>query len=312
MSEPSGSGLLDVGDGQLIHWQMYGDRAAKPAVVLHGGPGSGSSPGWRRFFDLSSYCVVFFDQRGCGASTPDAADHRVDLSVNTTAHLIADIERLREQLGFERWLVFGGSWGSTLGLAYCETHPSRASELVLFSVGTTSAREVEWITCDMGRLLPEAWERFRDGGAGGEPSGSLVDAYAGLLANDDPAVRERAAQDWCRWEDAHVLGLLGGGPDPRYEDARFRMRFARLVTHYWRHAAFLGDGELLGGIARLSGIPGVLVHGDADLSSPLDTPWALSRAWPGCELIVVPGARHGTGDPGVGEALSAALRRFAR
>jgi proline iminopeptidase len=312
VSEPSESGQLDVGDRQLIHWQMYGDRAAKPAVVLHGGPGSGSSPRWRRLFDLSAYCVVFFDQRGCGDSTPDAADHGVDLSVNTTAHLIADIERLRERLGFERWLVFGGSWGSTLGLAYAEAHPSRVSELVLFSVGTTSAREVEWVTRDMGRLLPEAWGRFRDGVPPGERSGSLVDAYARRLADDDPAVRERAALDWCTWEDAHVLGLLGGAPDPRYDDPRFRMRFARLVTHYWRHAAFLRDGELLDGVARLSAVPGVLVHGDADLSSPLDVPWALSRAWEGCELTVVSGAIHGLGDPGVKDALRAALTRFAR
>ncbi len=313
MSEPSESAELDAGDGQLIHWQMYGDRMAKPAVVLHGGPGSGSSPRWRRLFEPDGgYCVVFLDQRGCGASTPDAADHRVDLSVNTTAHLIGDIEQLRKELGFERWLVFGGSWGSTLGLAYAEAHPSRVSELVLFSVVTTSAREVEWVTRNIGRLLPEAWERFRDGVPAADRSGSLVDAYAQLLAADDPAVREQAALDWCRWEDAHVLGLLGGEPDPRYDDARFRMRFARLVTHYWRHAGFLRDGELLGCVDRLSEIPGVLVHGDADLSSPLDVPRALSRAWEGCELTVVPGARHGLGDPGVKDALAAALRRFAR
>ena len=313
MIERSASGRLDVGDGQLIDWQLYGDRSAKPAVVLHGGPGSGSSPGWRRLFEPEgAYCVVFFDQRGCGASTPDAADHRVDLSVNTTAHLIGDIELLREHLGFDRWLVFGGSWGSTLGLAYAEAHPSRVSELILWSVGTTSAREVEWITRDVGRLLPEAWARFRDGVPAGERSGSLVDAYARLLSDDDPGVRARAARDWCRWEDAHVLGLLGGEPDPRYEDARFRMRFARLVTHYWRHAGFLPDGALVAGVDRLSRIPGVLVHGDADISSPLHVPWTLAQAWEGCELTVVAGARHGLGDPGVADALSAALTRFAR
>ncbi len=304
------SGMLDVGDGQLIHWEMYGDRAAKPAVALHGGPGSGSSPGWRRLFDPGAYCVVFFDQRGCGASAPDAADFSVELSVNTTEYLVSDIELLRDHLGFERWLVFGGSWGSTLGLAYAERFPECVSELVLFSVVTTTAREVEWVTRDMGRLLPEAWERFRDGVPPGERSGSLVDAYARMLADDDPAVREQAALGWCRWEDAHVLGSLGGRSDPRYEDARFRMRFARLVTHYWRHAAFLPDAALVDGVHRLSGIPGVLVHGDADLSAPLDIPWALSRAWPGCSLTVVPGARHGLGS-GVADALTDALTRFA-
>jgi proline iminopeptidase len=305
------SGVLDVGDEQLIHWEMYGSPGGKPAVVLHGGPGSGSSPSWRRLFDLSAYCVVFLDQRGCGASTPDAADPEVDLSVNTTAHLIGDVERLRKHLGFERWLVFGGSWGSTLGLAYAEMHPEHVSELVLFSVATTSAREVEWITRDVGRLLPEAWERFRDGVSVEERSGSLVEAYARLLAADEPAVRQQAALDWCTWEDAHIRGLLGGSPDPRYADARFRMRFARLVTHYWRNAGFLAPGELLDGASRLTGIPGVIVHGDADLSSPLDIPWALSRAWPGCSLTVARGARHGLGDAGMTEALAEALARFA-
>jgi proline iminopeptidase len=164
----------------------------------------------------------------------------------------------------------------------------------------------------MGRLLPEAWERFRDGVPAPERSGSLVDAYARLLADDDPGVREQAALDWCSWEDAHVLGLLGGEPDPRYEDARFRMRFARLVTHYWRHAAFLPDGALLRGVDRLSRIPGALVHGDADLSGPLDIPWTLAQTWEGCELTVVAGARHGLGHPAVEDALRAALSRFAR
>ena len=183
--------------------------------------------------------------------------------INTTAHLIGDIERLREELGFERWLVFGGSWGSTLGLAYAEAHPSRVSELVLFSVVTTSAREVEWVTRDMGRLLPEAWERFRDGVPPAERSGSLVDAYARLLADDDPAVRERAALDWCTWEDAHVLGVLGGEPI-----RGTTMRGFGCDSRGWSRTTGATRGSCATGSCwtastRLSGVPGVLVHGDA-------------------------------------------------
>src|SRR6266508_2487690 len=155
--------MLDVGDGHLVSWETGGNPAGKPAVVLHGGPGSGCGPSWRRFFDPAAYRTVLFDQRGCGRSTPHASAPSVDLSTNTTHHLLADIELLRRHLGIERWLVFGGSWGSTLGLAYAERHPDRVTELVLFSVVGSSRREVEWVTRDMGRIFPAAWARFRDG-----------------------------------------------------------------------------------------------------------------------------------------------------
>ena len=266
-------GMLDVGDGNVMYWEVCGNAAGKPAVMLHGGPGSGCVPGWRRYFNPSAYRVVPFDQRGCGRSTPHASDPGVDLAANTTDHLIADIEQLRKHLGIERWLIVGGSWGSTLALAYAEPFPERISGLVLFSVVMTSRREVLWITRDIGRYFPEEWARFRDGVPPAERDGDLVAAYYRWLHDQDSSVRENAARDWCRWEDARVVVTSDHRPDPRYEDPSFRMAFARLVTHYWNHAGFLEDGALVRDAGRLAGIPGVLIHGRLDISSPLDVPW---------------------------------------
>jgi proline iminopeptidase len=308
--EPYDHGLLDVGDGHLVYWETCGNPDGKPAVVLHGGPGSGCAPGWRRYFDPTAYRIVLFDQRGCRRSRPHASEPAVDLSTNTTPHLLADIERLRTHLGIDRWLVFGGSWGSTLGLAYAQAHPDRVSELVLFSIVGTSMREVEWITRDMGRLFPEQWARFRAGVPAPERDGSLVEAYSRLLHDPDPAVRERAARDWCAWEDTHVAIRADHQPDPRYDDPVFRLAFARLVTHYWRHAAWLPDGILLREAGRLAGIPGVLVHGRLDVSSPPDIAWYLAQAWPDAKLILVDEAGHGSSEPGTTEALVAATDGF--
>ena len=207
-------------------------------------------------------------------------------------------------------MLFGGSWGSTLGLAYATAHPERVSAAVLFSVVTTSRREVEWVTRDMGRLFPAAWEEFRAGVPAAERDGSLVDAYARLLDSPSPEVRERAARDWCRWEDTHVAVTANHTPDPRYDDPVFRMVFARLVTHYWRHAAWLPEGALLRGVAALGDIPAVLVTGRMDVSGPPDVAWRLARAWPGAELVIVDDAGHGSGYPGMREALLAAVDRF--
>ena len=303
--------MLEVGDGNVIYWEVCGNPHGKPAVVLHGGPGSGSTPCLRRYFDPIAYRIVLFDQRGCGRSTPHAGDATVDLASNTTQHLIEDIERLRQHLGIERWLVFGRSWGSTLGLAYAERFTERVSEVVIVSVVTTSRREVRWVTRDAGRYFPEQWARFRDGVPEAERDGDLVAAYCRLLSDPDPAVSEKAALDWCSWEDTHVAVRRDHKHDTRYDDPRFRMTFARLVTHYWHHAAFLEDGALLRDAGRLAGIPGVLVHGWLDLSGPIDTAWHLAQAWPGSELVVIDDAGHSSGHPGMTEALVAATDRFA-
>jgi proline iminopeptidase len=309
--EPYDQGMLDVGDSNLVYWETCGNPAGKPAVMFHGGPGSGCGPYWRRCFNPAKYRVVLFDQRGCGRSTPHASDPAVDLATNTTHHLIADIERLREDLGIETWLVVGGSWGSALALAYAEREPEHVSEMVLFSIATTSHRDVRWVTQDMGRYFPEQWARFRDGVPAAERDGDLVGAYYRLLHDPDPALREKAARDWCIWEDTHVAVRSDHRHDPRYDDPRFRMAFARLVTHYWHHAAFLEDGALLRDAGRLAGIPGVLIHGRMDLSSPLDVAWQLSQAWPGSRLIVIDDAGHGTGEPGMQDAVLAAIDGFA-
>jgi proline iminopeptidase len=291
--EPLASGRLDVGDGHQIYWRVWGNPQGRPAVVLHGGPGSGCGPHQLDWFDLARYRVVQLDQRNSGRSTPYAGDPVVDLSTNTTPHLVADIERLREHLGIERWLVAGISWGTTLGLAYAEQHPERVSGLVLNSTVLTTHADVEWLTRTMGRVFPEQWERFRDAVPMADRDGDLSAAYARLLRDPDPAVHRPAAQAWCDWEDTHVATYPGHQPHPRYQDPRFRLCFARIVTHYFSHAAFLPDDQLLRDVVRLGGIPGVMIHGVLDISSPADIPWQLSQRWPGSELVLLE-AGHGT------------------
>jgi proline iminopeptidase len=310
-SEPFDHGWLDVGDGNLVYWEVHGNPGGKPAVCLHGGPGSGCDRWWPRFFDPLAYRIVLMDQRGCGRSTPSAGDPSTDLSVNTTQHLIADLERLRELLGIDRWLLFGGSWGTTLALAYAQAHRERVSEMVLFSVGTTSRREVEWITRDVGRIFPEQWARFRDGVPASDRDGNLAAAYARLLQDPDPVVRDQAARNWCAWEDAHVAIFADAEPDPRYGDPDFRMVFARLVTHYWANAAFLEEDVLLRDAGRLARIPAVLAHGRADVSGPPEIAWRLAQAWPRAELVLVDDTVHGAGYPKMRQTLLAALRTFA-
>jgi len=309
--EPYENGLLDVGDGHHIYWETCGNPHGKSAVVLHGGPGSGCSTGMRRLFDPSTYRIVLFDQRNCGRSTPHASEPEVDLSTNTTAHLVEDCERIREHLAVDRWLVWGGSWGTTLGLAYAETHPERVTELILVSVVTTTRREVEWITREMGRVFPEEWERFRDGVPEEDRNGDLSLAYNRLLESTDTDVRDRAAKAWCAWEDTHVATTPGYTPDPRYDDPRFRLCFARLVTHYWSNALFIEDGALLRDAHRLAGIPVVMVNGQLDISGPLEAPWALSKAMPDAELIVIGDEGHG-GAQSMFDVIVATTNRFAR
>jgi proline iminopeptidase len=302
--------MLDVGDGHSLYWEACGNPQGKPAVVLHGGPGSGCSPGMRRLFDPRRYRVVLFDQRNAGRSRPSAADPVVDLSANTTPHLLADMERLRVHLGIDRWLVWGGSWGVTLALAYAQTHPERVSELVLAAVTSGARRETDWIIRDMGRVFPREWERFRGAVPAAERDGDLSAAYSRLLHDPDPAVRVKAALDWCDWEDTHVSLAPNAEPYLSIADPAFQLAFARVVTHYWSNGCFLADRQLLRNAGRLAGIPGVLVHGRYDISGPLDTAWALHRAWPDSELVVIGDAGHSGG--GMTEAVVAATDKFAR
>ncbi|MCW2507407.1 MAG: pip [Modestobacter sp.] len=307
--EPYETGMLDVGDGHSLYWEVCGNPDGKPAVVLHGGPGGGCSPGSRRSFDPDRYRIVLFDQRNSGRSVPSATGPHVDLSTNTTPHLVADIERLREHLGIERWLVRGGSWGVTLAFVYAQAHPERVTELVLAAITNGSRREVDWITRDMGRVFPREWERFRDGVPAADRDGDLVAAYSRLLHDRDPAVRATAAQDWCDWEDVHSSLAPDAEPSLSVADPAFQLAVARIVTHYWGNACFLTDGQLLRDAHRLAGIPGVMVHGRFDVSGPLDTAWHMHQAWPDSALVVIEDAGHGGGS--MSAAVVAATDRFA-
>ncbi|MGC0419865.1 prolyl aminopeptidase [Embleya sp. AB8] len=309
--EPYDHGMLDVGDGNHVYWETCGNPDGKPALVVHGGPGSGCSTGARRLFDPARYRVVLFDQRGCGRSTPHAGDPGTDLRHNTTEHLLADMERLREHLGVERWLLYGGSWGSTLILAYAQRHPERVSEIVIPAVTTTRRSEIDWLYRGVGRFLPAEWERFRDGVPQAERD-DLVAAYARLVSDPDPAVRERATFDWCAWEDAVVAGEPNGTPTPYGgRDPKARAALVRICAHYFAHGAWLPEGILIREAGRLDGIPGVLIHGRLDLSSPLDTAWHLARAWPTATLTVVSDAGH-LGSDEMRVRIRTALDGFAR
>ncbi len=310
--EPDGHGMLDVGDGHHVYWEASGEPDGKPAVVLHGGPGSGRSARMRRLFDPEAYRVVLYDQRGCGRSTPHASEPDADLSANTTWHLVADIERLREHLGFDRWLVFGGSWGAVLALAYAERHPDRVSELVLWGAPTAGRADFDWLfRGGLGRFLPEQWERLLEAVPDAEREGDPVEVYHRLLFDPDADVRRRAALAWCTWESASPDWPPTDGLDGRFEDPEFALAFARLVTHYARRDAWLEDGALLHDAEALAGIPGVIVSGRFDLQSPLGGAWELHRAWPRADLVVIDEAGHAYDHPGITLELVRATDRFA-
>ncbi|MFD8610728.1 prolyl aminopeptidase [Streptomyces sp. NPDC059631] len=311
--EPYDHGLLDVGDGNHVYWETCGNPDGKPALVLHGGPGSGCTPGHRRYFDPAVYRIVLLDQRGCGRSVPHASAHDTDMSVNTTRHLLSDLELLRRHLGIERWLVWGASWGSVLGLRYAQTRPGVVSELVLTGVATGSNAEVALLTHGLGRFFPGAFARFlAELPEDADRTGNLAAAYSRLLESPDPAVRARAARAWTDWETAIVPAPPRSVP--RYEDPVFRMAFARTVTHYFGNDHFLGpdndEGVVLRDAPLLAGIPGTLVQGGLDFGNLLGIVWRLERAWPDSELVLVDRAGHHAGAPGVVDVLVAATDRY--
>jgi proline iminopeptidase len=304
-------GLIDVGDGDRIVWEVCGDRSGKPAVVLHGGPGSGCSPWYRELFDPSAYRIVLFDQRNCGRSTPHASAPSIDLTNNTTANLVGDIERLREHLEVERWLVLGGSWGSTLALAYAEAHPDRVTEMVLFGVTTGRHAEFDWtFRGGVAVLFPEQWDRLLAALPRELRNHDVVEAYHRLLNDPDPDVCRRTAEAWCLWESATPDWPPSDALAERFTDPAYALAFARIVTHYVRHNAWLEDGSLLRGADVLADIPGILVHGRFDFGAPLGNAWELKRAWPRAELVVVNDAGH-SASPRITEELVDATNRFA-
>ncbi|GAB3479181.1 prolyl aminopeptidase [Amycolatopsis cihanbeyliensis] len=309
--EPYEHGMLEVGERNQVYWEACGNPEGKPALLVHGGPGSGSVSRHRRYFDPAAYRTILFDQRGCGRSRPLADDPATDMRHNTTEHLIADMELLREHLGIEKWLLHGGSWGSTLILAYAQRYPHRVSEIVLTAVTTTRRAEVDWLTRGVGRFFPEAWDRFRAGAPEAYRDGNLAAGYATLLEDPDPRVRERAARDWLTWEDTVVSLEPNGVPNAYSAHAADDMvGFVRIVTHYFANAAWLPENDLLRNAGKLAGVPGVLLHGRQDIGGPVHTAWELTQAWPGSELVVIEDSGH-TGSEAMRAGILGALDRFA-
>jgi proline iminopeptidase len=279
--------MLDVGDGNQIYWETCGNPDGKPAVMVHGGPGQGSAPNMRRMFDPRRYRAVLFDQRGCGRSTPHASDPATDMRYNTTSHLVGDMERLREHLGIDRWLVTGGSWGTTLALVYAQRFPNRVSQILLSAISTTRRSELDWLYRGVRRFFPEEWAAFRAGAPEDAGDADLPAAYARLMEEPEPHIRNKAASDWRLWEDT-VLSLEPNAKpltrmDPADADT---LAFVRICAHYYASGAWLEDGQVIRDAGLLTGIPGVLIHGRLDLSCPVITAWELSHAWLGAELLV--------------------------
>ncbi|UOR00801.1 prolyl aminopeptidase [Leucobacter allii] len=311
--EADAFGRLDVGDGQQIFWESCGNPDGKPVVFLHGGPGGGCAPDHRRYFDPERYRIVLFDQRGCGRSLPHAGAPDADLTANTTWHLVADIERLREHLGIERWQVFGGSWGSTLALAYAQTHPERVAELVLRGIFTLRRSEIDWFYQEgASQIFPDAWADYLAAIPDGE-HGDLLAAYRRRLEDPDPAVHVPAGVAWTAWEHSTIRLIPDAEAiaDAR-EDTAAAVAFARIENHYFSHGGWLEEGQLIrDAAARLAGIPAVIVQGRYDVCTPPRTAWDLHEAWPEAELEMIPDAGHAASEPGIVDALVRATDRFA-
>ena len=304
--EPYRTGRLEVGDGHSLYWEQCGNPAGKPVVMLHGGPGAGCSPAHRRQFDPARYCITLFDQRGCGRSTPHAS-----LEANTTWHLVDDIERLRAAVGVERWMAFGGSWGSTLALAYAETHPERVTELVLRGIFLFRQTELDWLyQYGASEVYPDKWDEFLAPLTEAERADTVA-AYHRRLTGDDKAAQLEAAKAWSKWE-AETVTLL---PHPEvieeHTEGDFAIAIARIENHYMINKGWLEEGQLLKGAEKLRGIPGVIVQGRHDCCTPPAAAWDLKKAWPEVELNIVPDGGHLFNEPGILDGLIRATDRFA-
>ena len=291
--EPTANGFLAVDTGHTLYWEMCGNPRGIPALFLHGGPGGGCSVTSRRFFDPSRYRIILFDQRGCGRSRPAGS-----LELNTTAHLINDIETLRKFLNIEQWLLFGGSWGATLALAYAQQFPQHVSAMVLRAIFTARQSELDWLYgangCGAANIFPEAWARFVAFIPQTERA-NLIAAYHARLTSGDAIIESAAARAWCVWEDAISTFL----PSPLFADEAALRSLARIEAHYFVHCAFMDEGHLIANANRLQGIPGVIVQGRYDAVTPPTTAWELHQAWPGSQLHIVPDAGHASSEQGV-------------
>lgn len=304
---PFATGRVRVDATHELYYERFGNPDGKPAVFIHGGPGGGSHRAQARFWDPARYHIVLFDQRGCGKSTPHAC-----LTDNTTWHLVDDIERLREHLGVTRWQVFGGSWGSTLSLAYAQRHPSSVTELVLRGIFLLRRREIDWFYQEgASRIFPDAWERYLEPIPEDE-RGDLVKAYHARLTGDDRRARLEAARAWSLWEAS--TSTLHPSPSMQSAMARddFALAFARIECHYFVHAGFFErEDQLLSDVDRIRHIPAVIVQGRYDIVCPMETAWALHRAWPEADLRIAEGSGHSAFEAEIQHELVAATDRFA-
>ncbi|MDF0595904.1 prolyl aminopeptidase [Psychromarinibacter halotolerans] len=304
--DPFDQRMMEVGEGHKIYVEQCGNPSGVPVIVLHGGPGGGCSPAMRRYFDPETYRVILFDQRGCGRSRPHAS-----VEDNTTWHLVRDIEAIREALGIERWVVFGGSWGATLSLIYSETHPERASALVLRGVFLMTQAELSWFYGGgAGKFFPELWDRFA-GLVPPEERDDLIAAYHRRLFGGDLAEETRFARTWTSWENA--LASIDSGGMGGDSPADYARAFARLENHYFTNAGFLEqDGQILNNVGRLDGIPGFIVQGRYDMICPPYSAYALHKAWPGSEIRMIGHAGHALSEPGISAELVSIMDRLRR
>lgn len=304
--EPIETGFLETGDGHRIYWERVGTKGAKPAVFLHGGPGGGFSPKHRRLFDPALYDVILFDQRGCGRSEPFAS-----LENNTTWHLVADIERLREMIGVEQWLVFGGSWGSTLALAYAQTHPGRVSELVVRGIYMLTKAELDWYyQFGVSEMFPEKWEGFIAPIPEAE-RGDMVAAYRKRLVGEDREEQLRCAKAWSIWEGETITLMPEPETSGAFLDPDYALAFARIENHFFTHAGWLDEGQLLRDAGKLADIPGTIVHGRYDMPCPMRFAWLLHKAWPKADFHMIEGAGHAYSEPGILDRLIRATDKYA-
>jgi proline iminopeptidase len=304
--EPYDQGMLPVSPVHTLYYEQCGNPEGQPVVFLHGGPGGGTSPDYRRFFDPAAYRIVLFDQRGSGKSTPHA-----NLEENTTWHLVADIEQLREHLGIESWVVFGGSWGSTLALAYAQTHPARARALVLRGIFLCRPKEIRWFYQEgASAIYPDAWEHYVKVIPEAERA-DLLGAFHRRLTSDDEAVRLEAARAWSVWEGSTSKLYPDEDFIAHFGDPQFALAFARIECHYFMNNAFFEtDNYLIENVGRIRHIPAVIVQGRYDVVCPLMSAWELHRAWPEADLQIIPNAGHSALEPGTRSALVEATDRF--
>jgi proline iminopeptidase len=305
--EPYKTGMLDVGDGHSLYWELCGNPNGKPVVFLHGGPGAGISENHRRQFNPEKYYILLFDQRGCGRSTPYAS-----LDDNTTWDLVGDIEKLREMVDVDKWQVFGGSWGSTLSLAYSQAHPDRVTEIILRGIFLFDQIEIDWMYKEGGasQMFPDKWDEFVAAIPESE-RGDLVEAYYKRLTGDDADEQLRAAKAWSKWEADIVTLLPNQANVEEFTEPDKAIAIARIENHYMRNGGWLHEGQLLSGASKLKDIPGVIVQGRYDCCTPPIAAWRLKKAWPEVELNIVPAASHMYNEPGILDGLIRATDRFA-